>query len=176
MERRKTPRFLCRYPCEISSSQGSSDGVVLDVSEAGLSIQTQCKVYPEGSLCIRIKLPGNTVMEVEARVWHSRRARKRGTDETYWMLGLILLKTPDAYIDLLPIEDAKDEDEAKEEESDAADQEPAQLRPYRIRVKHRSGPRTRVLSLSAKSEDEARSLATADLMDDWELLEVFAVV
>jgi hypothetical protein len=46
------------------------------------------------------------------------------------------------------------------------------LHPFRIRIKARSGPRTRVLSLSAESESEARALAMSELDDEWQVLEV----
>lgn len=49
---------------------------------------------------------------------------------------------------------------------------PAELSQYRIRVKARSGPRTRTLCLSATSTGEARQLVEEDLGNDWDVLEV----
>ena len=43
---------------------------------------------------------------------------------------------------------------------------------YRIRCKATSGPRSRVLSLAAESEEQARSLATRDLGTAWTVLEI----
>jgi len=43
---------------------------------------------------------------------------------------------------------------------------------YRIRCKQTGGPRTRVLSLAADSEAQARSLATEDLGSSWTVLDV----
>ncbi|MFK7896812.1 MAG: PilZ domain-containing protein [Myxococcota bacterium] len=45
---------------------------------------------------------------------------------------------------------------------------------FRIRVKATAGPRTKVLTLAADSEEEARSLATRDLEARWTILEVKA--
>jgi hypothetical protein len=46
------------------------------------------------------------------------------------------------------------------------------LQMFRVRVKSASGPRTRTLTLGAISAEEAETLATADLGDDWVILEV----
>jgi hypothetical protein len=43
---------------------------------------------------------------------------------------------------------------------------------FRIRCKATGGPRSRVLSLAADSEEQARALATRDLGDEWAVLEV----
>ncbi len=46
------------------------------------------------------------------------------------------------------------------------------LHPFRVRIKALSGPRTRTLTLSAASEEQARALAQADLDDSWKILAV----
>ncbi len=46
---------------------------------------------------------------------------------------------------------------------------------FRIRVKATAGPRTKVLTLAAESEEEARSLAIRDLQARWTIMEVRAV-
>lgn len=51
----------------------------------------------------------------------------------------------------------------------------AGLPAFRIRVKARSGPRTRMLTLNASSVDEARALADRDLAREWSVLEVKAL-
>jgi hypothetical protein len=43
---------------------------------------------------------------------------------------------------------------------------------YRIRCKAKVGPRSRVLTLAAESETDARSFATRDLGDSWTVLEI----
>ncbi len=57
---------------------------------------------------------------------------------------------------------------------EAESAEEADLASYRIRLKARSGPRTRTLSLSAVDEAEARRLATEQFGGEWDLLEVYA--
>ena len=59
---------------------------------------------------------------------------------------------------------------AKCEEPDPIDS--IESRVYRIRCKMVGGPRSRVLSLAADSEEHARSLAIRDLGSDWTVLEI----
>ena len=46
------------------------------------------------------------------------------------------------------------------------------LQMFRVRVKATRGPRTRMLTLGAVSAAEAETLASADLGDDWSIIEV----
>lgn len=54
----------------------------------------------------------------------------------------------------------------------AADIESIELRVFRLHCKAKGVPRTRVLTLAAETEEEARKLAEADLGREWDLLEV----
>lgn len=61
-------------------------------------------------------------------------------------------------------------DQREGSEPDAGDD--GELAHFRIRVKQCSGPRIRVLSLGAESQEEARTLAVTQLGRDWEVLEL----
>lgn len=196
MERRKSERVRCKLPCEIQRGRSEAVGTVLDMSEGGLSIQTGVEAGQGDVLRVRVKAASST-LDVEGLVWHSRRVRRRSSAETTWILGLMISEAPDAYFALVPRTSARPRpqeasgagapdqaapDEAASEEAaleeaaphEASPEEPDDLLAFRIRVKQCSGPRTRVLSLNAESEDEARSFAIADLEGDWEVLEVWA--
>ena len=157
MERRKSRRVRCRLACEIHGARKRATGTVLDMSEGGLAVQTALKADQGDTLRIRIQAAGGP-LEVETLVWHSRQVRLRGASETSWALGLTHAKSKEPEVSA---------DEVTEEA-------PPELPAYRIRVKQLAAPRTRVLSLNAESEDEARALATADLKGEWEILEVWA--
>ena len=178
MERRRSPRARCRFPCELVRLHERTDGTVLDVSEGGLSVHTQLGVDQGESLLVRIQVPNQGELELETMVWHVRRAHRRDSGEPCSVLGLMVSKAPDTYFALVPrtkTDERRKPDRALEtkfSQSPNLGTDPTGLRPFHIRVKARSGPRTRVLSLSADSEDEARALAMASLDDEWELLEV----
>lgn len=180
MERRSRPRVKTHFPCEIRRSKDRASCTVLDMSEGGLSVQSQLEVEPGEPLVVRLQLPHQREpLELVTTVWHARRTKHRQSGERSWVLGLLLSKAPDAYFELLPkgnpeefpASNATTEPSTTERESPRA--EPDGLQPFRLRVKLRSAPRTRVLTLSAESEAEARALAVADLDDEWEVLEVF---
>jgi len=177
MEQRKSARIPCRFPCEIVGAHAKASGVVLDVSEGGLSVQTEVAFETGDSLQLRLQPPGCAEIGVEGMVWHARRVRQRQSGEVRSVLGLMLSEAPDEYGKLVskapPREDRADSD-SRAGARRRTHESPTELRAFHIRLKHRSGPRTRVLSLSAQSETEARTLALRELADEWELLEIRA--
>jgi hypothetical protein len=150
------------------------------MSEGGLSVQSQLFVEAGEPLVVRLQLPHQREpLELATTVWHARRAKHRRSGERCWVLGLLLSKAPDAYFEFLPKGNTEEitgsgattEPSPTERESPRAELDG--LQPFRIRVKLRSAPRSRILTLSAESEAEARALAVAELDDEWEVLEVF---
>jgi len=180
MERRNSPRAKCRLRCELTHLHQRVSGTVLDISEGGLSIHTQLEVEQGELLLIRIEVPSQGYLELETIVWHIRRGRRRDSGEPCNLLGLMVSKAPAAYFTLLP-HTAPDEPHALERTlepkprplPDLGTDSPG-LHSFRIRVKARSGPHTRLLSLSAESESEARALAMSELSDKWHILEVLS--
>lgn len=184
MERRRSPRIKCRFPCEILGLENRTSGTVLDLSEGGLSVLTALEADPGESLVVRFEAPNGKPIEVEALLWHSRRVRDRATGKTTWALGLMISNACDAYLRLAPQtgaprpEPASSSEAGDPGESDESDEsgDPSakELAEFRIRVKQVGGPRTRTLTLSAESDEEASALAATHLGDDWEVLEVLA--
>jgi hypothetical protein len=178
MERRSSPRAQCRLRCELTHLRRRASGTVLDISEGGLSVQTQLEVEQAEPLLVRIEVSKQVDLELETMVWHIRRGCRRASGEPFNLLGLMISKAPAAYFRLLPHtapDEPRELERTPEPEPrplpDLGTESPG-LRPFRIRVKARSGPRTRVLSLSAESESEARALAMSELDDEWQVLEV----
>jgi len=176
MERRKSSRLRCRLPCEVLGSRGRASGTILDLSEGGLSVHTGSEIEQGESLSIRFQTPEGEPIEVEALLWHSRRVRNRASGEDAWVLGLMVSNAPAAYSRLAPRAQAPHpEPPSPSPMSDPGQAEDEALVGFRIRVKQCAGPRTRLLSLSATSEEEARTLAVTHLGNDWEVLEVLVV-
>jgi hypothetical protein len=175
MERRKSPRVRCRFPCEILVSGRSASGTVLDLSEGGLSVLAALEADQGTSLLIRLQAPGGEPIEVEALVWHSRRVRDRTTGKDASVLGLMVSRAGQGYSRLAaPARAGAPEPVRPSHESEPRELGEEELVGFRIRVKERSSPRTRILTLSAKSDEEARELAATHLEDGWEVLEVVA--
>jgi len=175
MEKRKSERVRCRFDCEVARRSERAAGTVVDISEGGLSVQTQLEAEQGDALAVRIRHPREGALELETIVWHVRKARQRQTGEVCFFLGLVLSKAPDAYLELLPraSHTAPAEPAPQVESRELPPGEEARsLHAFRVRLKARSGPRTRLLTLDAPSSDGAGSLALAELGDDWEVLEV----
>jgi hypothetical protein len=185
MERRTSPRVSSRFPCTFIAAENEREGVVIDLSEGGLCLRTQVGLSTGDQLNLRIQARGKT-LEVKALVWHSRQVRQSSTNAVFYVVGLMLVNVPEAYFEFLPGKESKtssppDQQEPSAERAEAsgpvqapAQEESSELSPYRIRVKRLGSSRTRVLSLNAESLDEARSLAIADLGDEWEVLGIEA--
>jgi hypothetical protein len=183
-ERRKSPRIRCRLPCDIERDgrHAAGTGTAVDLSEGGLCIHTDLEVEQGQSLRIALATPGERRLELAALAWHVRRVRNR-SGQTFRVVGAMISEAPEAYYALVPRAAPR---RARGSPSPAEPRPPAgaapveapgeagELRTFRIRVKAVVGPRTRTLSLSATSEDEARALAVEDLRGEWEVLEVVA--
>lgn len=175
MERRKSSRIRCRFPCEILGPGNRASGTVLDLSEGGLSIRTALQVDQGESLLVRFQAPDGEAIEVEALLWHVRRVRDRKTGESSWVLGLMVSDACEAYSRLVPPSQApRPEPDSPSIASEPDEVGDGELDGFRIRVKQCAGPRTRILALSARSGEEARALAVTHLGDDWEVLEILA--
>jgi hypothetical protein len=175
MEKRKSARVRCRFGCEVARGAERAEGTVLDISEGGLSVQTRLEVDQGDALAVRFHHPLEGDLALETIVWHARKTRHRQTGKVRSFLGLVLSKAPQAYYELLPGARSTTPPSVAppvETTEPPLEDEASHLGPFRIRMKARSGPRTRVLSLSAESADEARELALAELGDDWDVLEV----
>jgi hypothetical protein len=193
VERRNSPRAKCCFGCELNRGRQRGSGTVVDISESGLSVNTPFEVEQGEPLLVRIDVPRQGDLELETIVWTVRRGRRRDNGQPFSLLGLMISKAPDAYFKLLPDaaperapvpertpepETAPEPDRVPEPEPQPVpdlEADPPDLRPFRIRVQARSGPRTRVLSVNAESESEARALAMSELGDDWHVLEVQSV-
>ena len=175
MERRSSQRIACRLPCEIVGDAATLPCVLMNLSEGGLAVRTESEFEQGESLRLRLKPPGRPEVRVEALVWHARRVRLRESGEHRSVLGLMLSEVPDDYAQIVarppPAADCAQRDSQAEESGAAPDPAPS-LRDFRIRFKHRSGPRTRIVKRSATSEAEARSLAREEIGEQWELLEI----
>ncbi len=173
MERRKYSRIRCRFPCEIVGPAGRASGTVLDLSEGGLSVRAALKIDQGESLVVRFQAPGGEAIEVEALIWHARRVRDRATGEDSRVLGLMVSDACEAYSRLVPHTQAPSPEASMPSEESAPEAVGSgELVGFRIRVQQSAGPRTRILTLSAESGEEARALAATHLGDDWDVLEV----
>lgn len=157
----------------------------MDVSEGGLCLLSQVWLEPGRIVEILTDVPGAGESRIRARVWHVRRQRLAESNRRVWTIGLMLKAPDEAYGRLLCAAGAAERAEPSAGTASAELDSPLAFTPrgavgaeaagiFRIRVKATSGPRTRILTLMASSEEEARTLAAQDLGGRWSVLEVMA--
>lgn len=173
-ERRRSERIKCRFECELLGGGKPVAGTVVDLSAGGLAVRCSGSVQQGDSVTVRMAVPGRGKLDVDALVWHVRHARRRDTGESVQLLGLMLSKASDAFRDLVP---KGPSDVSVVMEDDDAGQRPASfakgiaLVPHRVRLRHLSTPRTRVVTVDAASTQEACSIAARELGKEWAVLE-----
>ena len=186
-ERRQTQRAACRLRCRIATDREQLPARIVDVSEGGLCLISPVWLKPNEKYQISIDVPGTGLAEVCVEVWHIRRETSKRTNSRIWIAGAILVDADEAYAKLLkaagvanpeadrPVETSQNGTKGK---TGSKGKGPINLpdaiepRVYRIRCKAISGPRSRILSLAAETEAQARSLAIRDLGETSTVLEV----
>ncbi len=176
-----------QMPCTLAVDGHHHGGLILDVSPGGLYIQSSAKTKPGDQLALHMTIPGvkgRVALQVEVvrKVVVPSRLIKvaRGG------IGVRIINAPEAYyqfMDSLGITaEASGPKSAKfhnprprsAEEAPVSEPElectaapaPAQPR-FRVRIKQAHGPRSRVVEVSADSDDDARRDAIHSLGAGW---------
>ncbi len=177
-ERRRTPRANCRLNCRVTRGRDRVRARIVDISEGGLCFLSPVWFKPKQQAEVSIDVPGTGMSSVKAEIWHIRREKGR-SGQKVWVVGVMLSDADEAYENLLRAAGVASEGGQAEAEAHEADPTPEtdpveeiRSRVYRIRCKARGGPRTRVLTMAAPSQADARSLAIRDLGDAWSVLEI----
>lgn len=182
-ERRRSERVKCRFDCELLGSGRPIAGTVVDISSGGLAVRTEGDVQQGESVIVRMAVPGHGKLDVEALVWHVRRGRRRDTGTPIQFLGMMLAKAPKEFLALVPdgrpgarvvIEDEKPKRLVDEPKRPTKVSKGVALVPHRVRLKHLSTPRTRVVCVDAASIDEACTIAARELGAEWAVLEALS--
>ncbi len=165
-------RLEIHMPCELRIGRGSHRGTILDATARGLSIRTGANL-DRGSM-LRVVMCGRrgSPVDVEAMVWHRRPAR--GPTSAV-RLGVILVRAPDDFPRWLGLSESKPKAPKPGRTAEAPAFErnrPEQQRRYRVRLAQISGSRTRSLSVTAATEENARARVLAETEGDWKILEI----
>ena len=192
-ERRQTQRAPCRLRCRIAKDREQLPARIVDVSEGGLCLISPVWLKPNEKYQIAIDVPGTGLAEVRVEIWHIRRETSKRSKSRVWIAGAILVDADKAYAKLLKaagvanpegdrrVETPQNGTKEKKGTKGTKGKGPINLpdpidaiepRIYRIRCKAIGGPRSRILSLAADTEAQARSLAIRDLGEAWTVLEV----
>ncbi len=189
MAKQRAQRIKRRVTCELALGGRAYRGIVLDLSETGVFVQTEATPGPRESVRIKFHAPDGSEFEVDASVARRQVAPPQLSTVVRGGLGLRVEHPPEAYFRLIGFAAAE---AARKERRAAA---PGTRRPsapataaaapaappppppehaFRVRVKQSDGPRSRSFTVRAPTKDEARKRAQAELGRGWEILSIEA--
>jgi PilZ domain-containing protein len=189
MARQRANRIRRRVTCELQLGGRSYRGIVLDLSESGVFVQTEASPPAGTPVRVRFHALGGIEFEVEMTVARRQVAPPQLASVVRGGLGLKVENPPATYYKLIGMESASTPGGARgvgrepvsrgakgpaEEAAPAAPPPEAPSAEFRVRVKQSDGPRSRTLKVKAGSLAEARKAALVELGRGWEILSVEA--
>jgi len=200
-------RVRCKLSCEIAqSNRRRIKARVVTLSEGGLAVVTDLDFDHGESLQLRIQpaLGGKSIC-VSAIIWNDRSPSKSGTSSRLRRYGCVVSQPTQSYLALLdqlapkptslalvPVAVPRPRDLESEsvepnlprsrEIQPPPKTDPEECLPYfRIRMKQIGGPRTRILTIRARSATQAETLAHDELealcsdSEGWSILHIARV-
>ena len=178
------PRLAKRMTCAVSVGAQRYAGVVLNVSQGGLFVQTAAEAQRGASVELELNPPdsGDAIPLHAEVVW--RRvvpAQLRGSAQGG--MGVKILRADESYYTSLAewmrISLEKERGTAQAEQAPAKPAAPAPPREpvvtYRVRVRAARGPRTRSVCIEAASVEIARAEAARYAGEGWQVIEIEAL-
>ena len=163
------PRVSKRMTCAVSVGEQRYSGVVLNVSQGGMFVQTTASPQAGTSVGIELNPPGERpVIPVEAQVVWRRVVPRQLRASAHGGVGIRIVQADENYYQALA-------EWLPAAASSAVGPEAAPAEPgiaYRVRVRAPNGPRTRWVEVEAASAVAARELALEETGDDWAVLDV----
>ncbi len=168
-EKRKQKRARHRLTCDLLVGTTRHHAIVRDISAAGLFVQTRAR--PQRNSVVQVIFPardGRPEITVQAAV-SRRRAVPPGLQSSLpGGVGLKLLDPPPGFRELLARELAL----GAKSPAEAASGNPVPVKTFRVRVRRRDGPRSRILTVQAESVQGARARALARAGSGWKIGDV----
>lgn len=199
-------RTTCKLACAIvQSGRQRSPGRIVTISEGGLAVITDVNFEQGDPIRLLIKPDGSKAVPVCAIIWNDQSAGSAVATSRLQRFGCVVSDPSPSYLELLgriappphraePVPIAKSQ--PRDQESDWAEPdlprsreiqpppkpEPEENWPYfRVRMKQIGGPRTRILTVCARSATQAESRAqealaeACDASEGWGVLHIARV-
>lgn len=175
MKQQRAERVKQRLTCELVVADRRHPGIVIDISETGLFVQTSAAPPPGEQVCVKLRLSGGTEIDLKATVARRYSVPRRLVSVARGGVGLRIESAPEGYLQLLRTA-MRAEEATPPIAPTTASPEPTDGSAYRVRAKQTSGPRSRSVEIHAASEEEAKQRASAKLGEGWEILTVDPVL
>jgi hypothetical protein len=153
MDRRRNKRIKRRIPCQVIVDGEAHQGIVLDLSANDMFVQTSATLSRSEQVEIVFPAEGERPqISLRARVARRKQVPPRLVTITHPGLGLQIIDPPPNYERMVKGEPF--------------------LPQFRVMVRQRGSPRSRILTIESGSEDEARQSALSKTGETWEVLEI----
>ncbi|MBW2241478.1 MAG: PilZ domain-containing protein [Deltaproteobacteria bacterium] len=169
VEAQRFPRFKKRVPCRVTVSGASTAAIVLNVSQAGLFVQTGATAKPGDQITIRLS-PAHTSepIAIDAKVIWRRTVASHLRTIVKGGMGLSIHNAPSSYFEFLtgalPIATAPSRPDAKAAAAGTSE------KTFLMRVRQEGGPRTRKLYVQAIDPDDASRRVLARFGSGWTVI------
>ena len=158
----KDPRIKRRLSCDLFFNGGRHAGIVLNVSQGGLFVQTSIAAQPGADVAIDLNGPFGADLEVDARVVWRRIAQAQLMSVAHGGVGFAIKRASGSYYEF--VQDLSEGDRPLESAS--------LLSRYHVRAKLHGTPRSRLITVFAESEDAARDQVLKKLGDNWSVIDL----
>lgn len=180
MQAQADTRISKRMTCAVTVGARRYAGLVLNVSRGGLFVQTSADPGHGDSVALELNAPGSRgAIPMRATVVWKRLVPPRLRSLAQGGLGVRIQQADETYYRLLAgwmREDPKRADRPRGPSAATADaDEPFDLTSYRVRVRSVAGPRTRTLTIEARSVEAARGEALRYVGEGWRVIDVEAL-
>jgi uncharacterized protein (TIGR02266 family) len=168
------PRVKKRLQCTLELDARRHSGLILNLSERGMFVQTSLPAEPGTVVGIDVRAPSQTdPIPVQAAVVWRRRVSPRMTGVNQSGMGLRLLTTPSEYQAMMAniLEPVLKESSSAANATAHVEPEP-DLDRYVLRLAQKGGPRSRRLVVESQSKQAACRAALDQVGEGWTILEI----
>lgn len=168
------PRVRKRLQCTLELEARRHSGLILNLSECGMFVQTSLPAEPGTLLGIDVRVPSHPEpIPVQAAVVWRRRVSPRITGINQSGMGLRLVSRPSEYRSMMADILEPVLKESMTESSTRAGPEPEpNLDRFVLRLAQIGGPRSRRLVLESRSKQAACEAALEEVGHGWTILEI----
>lgn len=156
-------RIKRRLPCDLSFDGGHHSGIVLNVSRSGLFVQVAVAADPGSVVAVDLNGPSGQDLELDARVIWKRIVPSGLMRVAHGGVGLRIKRASESYYEFL---------RSIVEPTAMSRANAAPLLRYRVRLKQIGSPRSRSLSVFARSEDTASDQALREVGEGWSVMDI----
>jgi Tfp pilus assembly protein PilZ len=175
------PRIAKRVPCAVRLGQRRFSGVVINISQGGMFVQTSADAGQGANVDLELSVPKHReVVPVCASVVWKRVVPHQLRSVAHGGFGVQITRAAETYYQLLaawmrvevPASSGPAPSSGASREAAPRARADTQTSTYRLRVREASGPRSKTLAIEAASAEEAGAEALRRAGAGWRIIDI----